>query len=118
MYDVPTSTTTWIPARELAPGMVRVQVQGVEGDRWVNPYHLNKSSYQYGPFDEETRDDIRQIKASLDEVHLMSLDEWEDGFRRDLDAEQEIAIWLHLAKLYRGFTAGITDDLGEKRVSV
>ena len=43
---------------------------------------------------------MRQIKGALDEVHSLSLDEWEDGFRRDRDAEREMAIWLHIAQVY------------------
>lgn len=63
---------TLIPARELALGMVQVEMQGVEGVCWVDPSHLQQSAYQHPPFDEETRAYLRQIKAALDEVYANS----------------------------------------------
>ena len=102
VYDVSTGKLSTIPARELAPGMMRVTMNGVEGDCWVKPDQLQQSPYQHPPFDEEARAYLRQIKDALDEVHPQSLKEWEDGFRRDRDAEREIAIWLHIAEVYVG----------------
>jgi hypothetical protein len=43
---------------------------------------------------------MREIKSSLDEVFPQSLKEWEDGFRNDVHAEGEIAIWLNIARTY------------------
>lgn len=100
VYDVPTGTLSTIPARELAPGMMRVTMNGVEGDCWIRPDQLQQSPYQHPPFDEEARAYLHQIKDALDEVHCMSLEEWENGFRRDRDAEREMAIWLHIAQVY------------------
>ena len=100
IYDTPTGTLTTIPARELAPGMVRVQMDGVEGECWMKPDQLHASPYQHPPFDEDIRNLLRQIKATLDEVYPMSLEEWEDGFRRDQNAEQEIAFWLRISMAY------------------
>lgn len=105
VYDIPAGTFSTMPARELAPGMVQVELEGIEGVCWVNPSHLQQSPYQHPPFDEETRDYLRQIKAALDEVYPQSLEQWEDGFRCDRDAEREIAIWLHIAEVYNKLTA-------------
>jgi len=33
----------------------------------------------------------------------LSFEEWEDGFRRDANAEEEIAIWSYAADVYRAF---------------
>jgi hypothetical protein len=49
---------------------------------------------------------LRRIKAALDEVHSMTIEEWEDGFRRDRDAEREIASWLYIADIYSQMVAG------------
>lgn len=115
VYDVPTGTLSTIPARELGPGMVRVTMNGVEGDCWVRPDQLQQSPYQHPPFDEEVRTHLHQIKDALDEVHLMSLEEWEDGFRRDRNAEREIAIWLHIAEVYARLTEGKSLTSGERQ---
>jgi len=115
IYDIPSGTLSTIPAHELAPSFVRTTVQGRNGDCWIDPTHLNKSPYQYAPFDEETRDCLREIKNTLDEVHPMSLEEWEDGFRRDRDAEQEIAIWLHIAGIYKRLTDDSVSDADERQ---
>ena len=114
IYDIPSGTISTIPARELAPSFVRTTVQGINGECWIDPKHLNKSPYQYAPFDEETRDCLREIKSALHEVYPMSLEEWEDGFRRDRDAEQEIAIWLHIAAIYKRLTKDSESDADER----
>ena len=114
IYDIPSGTISTIPARELAPSFVRTTVQGIDGDCWIDPTHLNKSPYQYGPFDEETRDYLREIKSALDDVYPMTVDEWEDGFRRDRNAEQEIAIWLHIAAIFNKLTLDSESDADER----
>lgn len=115
VYDVPTGKLSTIPARELAPGMMRVTMNGVEGDCWVRPDQLQQSPYQHASFDEEARTHLHQIKDALDEVHLMSLEEWEDGFRRDRNAEREIAIWLHIAEVYARLTKDKSLTSGERQ---
>ena len=104
IYDVPPQTLTTIPARELAPGMVRVSLNGIEGDCWARPDQLQQSAYQHPPFDGTGKAFMRRLKESLDEVYPMSLEAWEDGFRRDSNAEKEIAIWLHIAEMYKRLT--------------
>jgi len=111
VYDFETQTFSTIPAAELAPGMVCVRIDGVEGDVWVDGAQLPLNSHQHPPFDEEIRDLLRQIQAALDEVYPMSLEGWEDGFRRDHSPEREIAYWLHLAQVYARLTAP-DDPLG------
>lgn len=96
MYDFDTQTLSAIPAAELAPGMVRVRMNGVEGSVWVEAARLQKSPDRHPPFPEQGRDYLRQIKAALDEVYPLTLEAWEDGFRRDHNAEREIATWLHI----------------------
>ncbi len=115
IYDVPTAALSTIPARELAPGMVRVALDGVEGDCWVRPDQLQKSPYQHPPFDETGKAFMRRLKETLDEVYPMSLEDWEDGFRRDKNAEREIAHWLHIAEMYKRLTEEKSLTPAEKR---
>ena len=90
-------------------------MKGIEGDCWIDPSLLQKSPHQFAPFDEETRDYLREIKDAIDEVCPMSLEEWEDGFRRDQNPEQEIAIWLHIASTYKRLTEEVSADLDERQ---
>jgi hypothetical protein len=109
VLDTESQTIISIPASELAPFMVEAQVDGVEGTVWVDARELHPSDYKHPPFSEDIRDLLWEIKASIDEFYCLPLEEWEDGFRRDTNPEQEIGIWLHLARLYRRLTT--TRDL-------
>ena len=98
--DPATREVVRIPASELSPGLVQVQMKGSEEPVWADPALFQPSPFQHPPFPEEIRNLLRTIKATLDEVHPMSLEAWEEGFRRDQNPEQEIALWLHLADTY------------------
>lgn len=114
VYDFETEETTQIPARELADTMAAATVEGVEGRVYVDARqaaaHDEKTRRELGiapgiaPFDEDARDFLREIKSSVDEFYCQTLEEWENGFRKDENPEMEIALWLHLARKYRGFT--------------
>jgi len=106
VYDINTKEVITIPAAELAPGMVETEVEGV-GRVWVDAKQGKMDvGYRHGPFPEDIRDRLREIKEALDEVHPMTLDEWEDGFRKDTHPEREIAIWLRIAEKYKTFIEG------------
>jgi hypothetical protein len=103
VYDLKSKTISTIPASELAPGMVHAQVEGV-GLVWIAATQARPGPYQHGPFSKEVRDYLRQIKQALDEVYPQTLEQWEDGFRRDRNVERQIALWLHISSVYRRFT--------------
>jgi hypothetical protein len=105
VFDFGTEQIITMPAAELAPGMVKARLEGIEGEVWIDSSHLKKNVFQHPPFDEEVRNHLREIKSALDEVYPMSLEQWEDGFRRDRTPEREIAYWLHLAQTYSRLTA-------------
>lgn len=44
---------------------------------------------------------VEEIEKLLDDVYNQAMDEWLDGFYRDLTPEREIAIWQLIAKIYR-----------------
>ncbi len=104
VFDMETHSVTRMPARELAAHMVEVKMEGIEGTVWIDARELKQGDYKHPPFPEEIRDFLRDIKSSLDEVYCLSLEQWEDGFRRDRNAEKEIALWVYLASIYRNLT--------------
>lgn len=115
ILDTETGTVSTIPARELGPDMVRVNMKGVEGEVWVETATLKPSPHQHPPFDDELRAIMHRLADTLGEVYPITVEQWEDGFRRDKDAEREIAIWLHLAGVYARVTNGQPLTLAEKQ---
>jgi hypothetical protein len=104
-YDFDARSVVQIPRRELSAGAIQVQIQGMDGLVWVLPDQLQQGPIQHPPFDDDIRDYVRQIRTAFAEHRDLTLDEWEEGFRRDANPEREIAIWSHAADVYVQFTA-------------
>lgn len=115
VLDTTTQTVTRLPARELSTHMVEAQVDGIEGTVWVDVRELRPGQYQHPPFTEEVRDILREIKEAVDEFYCLSMEQWEDGFRRDAHPEREIAAWYYLATLYRNLTSSRELSLQQRR---
>lgn len=120
VLDPRTGVVTTIPADELGPEMVRVRVTGlagVEGPVWMDPRNIRirKAPLRHPPFDAETRERLRRIKAAVDEMYPITLGEWEDGFRGDLHPQREIALWTHVAAIYTELTSQAGMNLDRKR---
>jgi len=118
VYDLQTRTLTAVPAHELAPGMIRARVEGVEGEVFVSAAQLaalqaGPPPYRHPPFGDDVRALIATVRDALREVRPLSLEQWEDGLRRDIDPGGELAVWLNVAELYRRLTQG--GDLGRTR---
>jgi len=100
IYDIKSNKISTIPAAELAPGMVHVEVEGI-GRVWVSATDLKPNDApRHRRLSQTMQDDIRRIKAALDEVRPMTLEAWEDRFRKDAHPEREIAVWSHIASTY------------------
>jgi hypothetical protein len=104
-YDVSLRRVVQIPAAELRPGCVQARIQGVDGVVWLLPEETQIGEIRHPPFDEDLRSYIREIQAAFAEHRDISVEEWEDGFRRDVDPEREIAGFAYAADVYRRFTA-------------
>ena len=103
VYDFETEQLSVIPQAELAPGMAQANVTGV-GRVWIDPRQIKNGDLVHPPFDTDLRKMIGdRIMRRLAEVEPKSLEEWEDGFHRDLHAEQEMAIWIVLAERFQDF---------------
>lgn len=99
LYDFKTQKVTEIPASELAPGMVQADVAGV-GVVWIDADSsgINTDTpFRHAPFDAEKREIMLEIKSILDEVRPMTVEQWEEGFRRDENMEREIGLWCRIA---------------------
>src|SRR5437588_12712349 len=65
---------------------------------------VENAEHQFPPFPPQIRDQIRQIQEAFSDVCPDSVDEWDDGFRRDAHPIREIELWLAMAELYRAFS--------------
>jgi len=65
-------------------------------------YDLDTKKVQTIP-DAELKDLMRMLKEKLDEVFLMSIQQWEDGFRQASDMESDIGHWINIANTYARF---------------
>lgn len=74
----------------------------------------NEAEFVIAPFDEEIMQHLRTIKRRLDDVFPQTLAKWEEGFRKDMSAEREIAWWLVLSEKYEQATSGKTLNQAEK----
>jgi hypothetical protein len=104
--DPETGQTVRMPASELTEDVVRAHVLGVGKDVWTDASGDFITVLQHPPFGPELRTKLRRIHDALSEVCPKTLEEWEDGFRRDLFPEQEIQRWLWMAHCYEHFTQG------------
>jgi hypothetical protein len=115
VYDFTTKKLFTIPERELAPGMVRARVAGIDGEVWVAAETLKDSDYRHPPFPEDVRALIRRLHEVFKDVYPQTVEEWEDGFRRDQHPEREIAIWQRMADIYTHFTEGRSLNSDQKK---
>jgi hypothetical protein len=101
--DAESGRVVQIPAAELRPGTVLMQIHGIDGLVWASPDKFKDGGIQHPPFGEGVLTYIRQIQEAFAEHRHLSLEEWEDGFRRDAKPEREIAMWSYAADVYTAF---------------
>jgi hypothetical protein len=115
VYDFDTRTTTTIPASELAAGMVRIQISGSDEILWADGAQLKQGNYRHPLFTGALREQILYIGRSLADVYPKTYEAWEDGFRRDLHADQEIGLWVHLCRHLDAFIEQFTPSPEERQ---
>jgi hypothetical protein len=89
---------------ELAPGLIKCRLEPGNELVWVNPSEVEQGELRQPPFDVAHREIFRKIKDALDEVHPLTLEQWELGFRRDTNPRVEIRKWRWLAYMYSKLT--------------
>lgn len=103
-YDQGSRQVIRIPRSELAPGCMLVRIQGIDEPVWASSVQYQSGPLRHPPFSEEIREYVRRIQSTFAEHRPLSAEEWEDGFRRDTNVEQEIALWIHAGSIYAAFT--------------
>jgi hypothetical protein len=104
-YDADTRRIVMIPSSELSAGTIRTTVDGIKGEVWAMPVSLHENVFKHPPFNQIIRTYIEQIRSAFAEHCPLTLEEWENGFRRDENASQQITVWLYAAEVYRAFAS-------------
>jgi hypothetical protein len=104
VYDFITRETTTIPASELTAGMVRIQIDGSDEIVWADSAQLKQGALRHPPFGGALREKILYVQQSLADVYPGTYEFWEDGFRRDLHAEQQIDLWVSVCRCFDSFS--------------
>lgn len=116
-YDSKTNSIINIPSSELAPGCCLIQLADHPGQPvvWAESEFIKIGKEPvHPPFSEELRKYIRYIHESLDPVYSMSFEEWEMGFRKDMNPTTEIASWIYAVDVFNELTKK-EKDITKKR---
>ncbi len=116
VYDNESGGIKKIPKAHLDPKFIPVKEQGTNRVYWIDPKQLQIGKYKHPPFDENRLANIREIKSKLDDVYSLSIEQWEDGFRRDTDPDKEISLWLRAAGIYEKHKNSINDPDAKKEL--
>lgn len=100
--------TTWdyesVPRSQVPPGFVPARKEGF-GMCYVDPTALRPSNQVlHSEFPESVRESIRRTMKVLAKVHPLTFQEWEHGFRCDLHAWREIALFERIADAFERFS--------------
>jgi hypothetical protein len=73
----------------------------------VDPHQVRAAApLRHPPFPAEVRRQLERLRDGLAAVHPLTLEQWEDDFRRDANPAREIAVWLHVLECYEHFCGG------------
>lgn len=112
VFDFETEKVYLVSEEKLGAEMVRVNLEGKI--YWANSNQLKQNHFQHPPFEGDLRQRIINIKNKLQLVNSQTYAEWEDGFRRDQNPQNEVLIWEHIARVYLKFSKNVL-DLAAKR---
>ncbi len=107
VYDPAACTVSMIPVAELAPGMIRIRFGGSDEILWVDAAQLDfvDNEPYHPPFTGARCGKVLYIQKALREAYPKNYEDWEDGFRRDLHVDQELDLWVRVARALNEFAA-------------
>ena len=114
VYDFDTKKVYLVPQDTLGPEMIRIDLEGKV--YWADSNQLTQNTFQHPPFEGELKQRILNIQKELESVNSQTYVEWEDGFRRDQNPRNEIAIWEHIVSVYQQFQKNYPDVAAKKEI--
>lgn len=104
VLNTDTNEVVQTPIDKIGPHMVRARIDGK--DCWVDSRKLSVSEYKHPVFSGDRKDHVINIQKKIHDVYYKSYKDWEDGFRRDANPDQEIAIWEYIISIYESESSG------------
>ena len=105
----------------LIPSQNEVRVQNVFLSTVTTPYEpdddlVDDDEPLHPPLEGENLSIALQAFNRLESVLPVEQEDWIDGFRFEVDLEQEIALWDHISSLYQRVVSEISElDLAQKQ---
>lgn len=113
-YDPDTEKIIEIPSAELAIGCVGGKVDGI-GEVWMDDYGRADPQIRHPRLSKKLLKDVRRVAAAMSDLHPQTIEQWEDGFRRQADPAGEIALWLHMAEVMQAWDKDKQSSPGQRR---
>jgi hypothetical protein len=79
---------------------MKARVDGVRGVVWIDPSSVSKGEVRHDEFPDSYYQYFERIIICFKGVYDLSLEEWVDGFKRDANPDQEIAIWVFFGERF------------------
>ena len=115
-YDTKREIVYYLWKHELDGSFTRAKLMdSPHGIVWIKTASLQQGDYKHPPFDEKVRADLRTIQDNLRGVYDLSMEAWEDGFRRDGHPDREIAMWLFFSGKFKEVQDSMILDQAERR---
>jgi hypothetical protein len=73
---------------------------------WVDPKTLQPGPIRRDSLSDEQMARIRSLRATFAEVDGQTVEQWADGFKRDVDPDKELRVWERMAKAFRAYCDG------------
>ena len=73
----------------------------------INPYEIKQSEIVHNELTTEQINKIKKIHSTFQEVDNISLEQTITDFKRDLNPDNEIKVWLNMADAYENFLNSI-----------
>ncbi len=108
VYDIDTGKVSLVPQESLGAEYVRIDLEGKIF--WADSNKLKQNEYQHPPFEGERKERVSKIHQNLKDVNNNSYLEWEDGFRRDANPDNEIKIWEHIISTYQKYVSELSSQ--------
>jgi hypothetical protein len=100
-----------VPSTELPPGLVRIHIKN-DGEFYAVQEVVTQlsegSGFRHPPFSDAVRAIFSRLQRAFNDLMPMTVEEWEDGFRKDTHPWREIALWELWADGMVKFTGHIT----------
>ena len=95
-----TSCSEPTPNASPESGTVGVENTQASKAQWIDPNELQKGPLQRETLTSKQLGRIAAIRKVFAEIDSQTADQWADNFKRDLNPDNELAIWERMAKAY------------------